>query len=223
MATKVSQRELLRQKKIEKARKQRLTYIGIISGIAVLLLGIIFIPQLFKKNTIDPNQSGLSLGDPNAPLQVVNFSDFRCSHCRTFALESEPDFIKNYVDTGQVFLTFAPLTFMSEDSIDAAEAAYCAADQNSFWEYKDILYGAATSATAFTETNLVNYAKQLDLDEDAFVTCLSDNRHLSAIEDDAAYADSVGVTGTPSFYVNGKVVYSNELINAVESALGTQN
>jgi len=223
MSQKISQREQLRQIRKEKERKQRNLFIGIVIGIAVFLLAVIFLPQLLSKKQVNDSQTGFSLGDPNALVKVEEFSDFRCSYCKTFAQSSEPGFIKNYVDTGKVYLTFVNYAFLAADSVDAAEGAYCAADQNAFWQYKDILFTNNSTQDAFTQNNLIKYAKQLDLDIDTFSTCLSSDTHLNAIEKDKSYGTSVGVTGTPSFYVNGTLVYSNDLESTVSNALNNAN
>jgi len=223
MTTQTSQREQLRQQRQQRERKQRLTFFGIIIGIALFFLAIIFLPQLLKDTKSDETQSGFSLGDPNAPVKVEEFSDFRCSYCKAFSQNTEPDFIKNYIDTGKVYFTFVNYAFLAEDSVDAAEATYCAADQNAFWQYKETLFSNNTSQDAFTAENLTKYANQLNLDVSAFTNCLDNDTHLADVDNDLAYGKSIGVSATPSFNVNGTVVLSDTLIQTIEEALTAAN
>ncbi len=135
-----SQREKLREKRKQAAKKRIATLVIVLSAVALAIFLIAMLPKL----SLDKNQlylqDGFSIGDPNAPVKVEEFSDFRCSHCQNFALNYEADFIKKYVDTGLVYLTFHNYAFLAEDSTDAAEATYCAAEQNAFWQYKNLLY-----------------------------------------------------------------------------------
>ena len=165
------------------------------------------------------NQVGFSIGDPNAPVSVEEFSDFQCSHCKTFSQTLEPEFIENYVDTGKVYLTFKNFPIFGEASENAAEATYCAADQNAMWQYKKALFSFSSFQDAFSDNNLVSYAESLELDSGEFQNCLESDKFVSAIQADMANGKNLGIQGTPSFSVNGIIVYSNDLVATVESQL----
>ena len=106
-----SQREKLREKRKQAAKKRIATLVIVLSAVALAIFLIAMLPKL----SLDKNQlylqDGFSIGDPNAPVKVEEFSDFRCSHCQNFALNYEADFIEKYVDTGKVYLTFHNYAF----------------------------------------------------------------------------------------------------------------
>ena len=132
MAQKNSQRELLKAQREREARKRttRLLIGAFVLVVAVLL--IYFLPKLLDTSKVSgyANQHGRSIGDPNAPVKVVEFSNFGCSHCRTFALEKEEQFVKDYVETGKVYFTYSVFQFNEDLTLKASEAAYCAGEQN---------------------------------------------------------------------------------------------
>ncbi len=215
-----SQRERIRQIQQAAKRKNTITIVTVIVVAALLFLIIYALPRLTKKATAYPSQDGFSVGNPNAPVKVEQFSNYRCSHCRNFSETMEDAFIKKYVEPGQVYMTFYNLPFPGDDTNGAVEAAYCAADQNRFWEYKTELFNVNSFAGAFAEENLIDYASQIDLDMAAFTQCLESDVHLADIESDLAYATEKGINATPQFLVNGIAVYSNTLDATVDAALG---
>ena len=216
-----TQREKIRSQRKAASRKTTITIIIAVAAIAVIVFGVQMLLNQPVETSKLPNQDGFALGDPNAPVKVEEFSDFRCSHCKDFSENMEPDFIEQYVNTGKVYLKFYNFPFLAEDSTAAAEAAYCAADQNAFWQYKTQLFTYNTYTGAYTESNLIDYAKKVGLDVEAFKQCLQSDDHLDDVAADKVYATTLGVNATPVFSVNGTLVYSNELVATVESALAS--
>ena len=216
-----TQREKIRSQRKAASRKTTITIIIAVAAIAVIVFGVQMLLDQPAETSKLPNQDGFALGDPNAPVKVEEFSDFRCSHCKDFSENMEPDFIEQYVNTGKVYLKFYNFPFLAEDSTAAAEAAYCAADQNAFWQYKTQLFTYNTYTGAYTESNLIDYAKKVGLDVEAFKQCLQSDDHLDDVAADKVYATTLGVNATPVFPVNGTLVYSNELVATVESALAS--
>ena len=96
-------------------------------------------PQEVTKNTFLENGSPI-LGNPNAPITLVEFGDYQCHFCNVFFHSTEPEILKNYVETGKVKMIFKDYNIIGPDSISASHGAHCAKDQNLFWEYHDILY-----------------------------------------------------------------------------------
>jgi len=189
---------------------------------AVLLIGsAAIIPNLLQSQSSGGGGEGFTLGDPNAPVSVVNFSSFTCGHCENFSKTVEPDFVKNYIKTGNVYYRFVNLVISDDEGVqNAGKAAYCAADQNRFFDYKSHLYSASHQQDGFSPSNLVKIAETVGLDNQLFKTCLEENGTLNAaFVKDLHYAQSLGVTGTPSFLVNDQLVYANELIPLVDSLL----
>ncbi len=212
MARKNQQREILVK---EQKRKQRRTLLIALGAVLALVLIFLLVQRL---NAFTP-RSEFVQGKANAPVDVLGFSDYRCSHCADFAINQEPDFLSQYVETGKVRYTFINFPFMAADSMDAAVAATCAAEQDKFWQYQKELFSRYNQANAFLPANLESYAQSLGLDLDKFRTCLASEATLSYINKGMLYAGRLGVSGTPSFVVNGKLVYSNALVQTVEDAL----
>lgn len=217
------------KKKIE-ARKKRnnLTVILIIAAFAIVVVVMIILSQ--QKGKIDvtlpnlpakPQPSGLNLGDPNAPVKVVEFADFQCTVCHQYWLRMESSILDTYVATGKVYYTFANFAFFGQESSDAAAAAYCANDQGKFWEYHDVIFAnyQGENVGGFKPANLKAFAEKLGLDMTAFNACFDGNKYAQKVIDDAAYARSQNVTGTPSFLVNGKLVYASDLVATIDAAL----
>jgi Protein-disulfide isomerase len=214
-----SQREKLREKRTQAAKKKTVMLVIVLSAVALAIFLLVMLPKWSQDKSQLYLQNGFSIGDPNAPVKVEEFSDFRCSHCQNFALNYEADFIKKYVDTGQVYFTFHNYAFLADDSRAAAEATYCAADQNAMWQYKKLLFTYSTYSGAFAENNLIDYAKQLDLDTEKFSACLQSDANLAKLDEIMSYANSLGIDSTPQFSVNGTIVYMNTLDETVDAAL----
>jgi len=214
-----SKRELIREKRIKRKRHRIITVVWISIAAVTLFGAAVFLPKLFKGNTKYDNTSGFSVGDPNAPVKVVGFSSYSCGYCKRFSENYEGGFISEYVNTGEVYYTYVNLPANSEQSLAAAEASYCAADQNQFFEYKDFLYTYAGYSDSYSTSNLINYAESAGLNAEVFKTCLDSDKYAEAYLEDYDYAGSVGLTGTPSFMVNDTLVYSNELIQTIEHYL----
>ncbi len=137
------------------------------------------------------------LGEPDAPLTLVEFTDYQCPFCNRFFKTTLPRLKEKYIDTGQLRLVVKdlPLSF-HKNAREAAQAAHCAGDQGRFWAMHDILYENAARLDAGL---LPGYAEQLSLDVAAFEQCLASDRHLDDIDADSAEARRAGVTGTPTF------------------------
>lgn len=219
MTSNQNKRELLRQKR--KEQKRRKIYTTALITVAVLaVIGLLaFLPKLLSKPANYDSSQGFSLGDPNAPVKVVAFSSYTCGYCKIFSESLEKDFIEDFVDTGKVYYRYVNMASASEESINAAEASHCAEDQNKFFEYKGLLYTYASAAEGFSVENLIRYANAAGLDVEAFEACMLSDQYAQAYRDDRSFAQSVGVTATPTFLVNDQLVYSNELITTVENQL----
>jgi protein-disulfide isomerase len=167
-----------------------------------------------------PQAQGLSMGDPNAPVKVEEYGDFQCPACRIFHESQEGPLIENYIKTGVVYFTYIPFSFIGDESVKAAEAAYCAADQGKFWEYHDMLYANQTAENKgdFADSRLVAFADYLNMDMAKFNDCFDTRSYKKQVADDYAKAQRNQVDRTPSFIVNGQLVFSNTLFQAIEQA-----
>jgi protein-disulfide isomerase len=206
---KMSKRQMMREKRARQARVQRLTMIGVIAAGALLLGFVLIYPNLKpigEVASIDhadrPMVDDNTMGDPNAPIRIEEYGDYNCSHCGTFAMETEPQIVQAYVATGKVQMVYRSFgAFMGPESQKAAEAAYCAGDQNKYWEYHDILYANRTSG-AFTDRRLSAFAEAVGLDIDAFESCYSSGKYTERTNQDFIDGSAAGVEGTPGFVIS---------------------
>jgi protein-disulfide isomerase len=152
-------------------------------------------------------RDGTLLGDPSAPVDVVEFVDYQCPNCARFAAEIEPTLIDEYVATGEMVIDVRNFTIIGEESVTAAMAAECAADQNLYWEYRELLFGAQTGENVgdFTPENLKSIAAEVPgIEQQVFDECLDSETHLATVEADSEAAREIGLRGTPGFVVAGQ-------------------
>lgn len=144
------------------------------------------------------------LGNENATMTVVLFSDFECPYCGQFARDTFPEIKAKYIDTGRVRFVYKQFPLDTHEYAHiAAQASLCAHDQDAFWAYHDVLY-AHQSALAIDD--LEGYAVTLGLDSKEFNTCLASGQHEVDITIDKALGKKSSVTGTPTFFFNGRRV-----------------
>jgi protein-disulfide isomerase len=140
-----------------------------------------------------------SLGPKDAVLTVVEFADFGCAYSReeSFVVRS---MASTFGDRVRFVYRDFPITELHPDAMNASEAAECAAEQGRFWEYHDKLYA---NQDDLSESALVRYAAELNLNQGEFKRCLASDRNLPEIEEDIAAGTTAGVRGTPTFFFNG--------------------
>lgn len=140
-----------------------------------------------------------SLGPADAPITIVEFSDFQCPYCRKFYEDTYRALLDAYPGKIRFVYRNFPLTSIHPEAFPSAQAAMCANDQNAFWDYHDKLFSSADLG----QSVYVQYASDLGLDMDKFQSCLSNGAHDAEITSDSNYALSIGVGSTPTFFVNG--------------------
>jgi protein-disulfide isomerase len=140
-------------------------------------------------------------GEANAPVTLVEFGDFNCGYCGRWTQETLPQIDEKYIQTGQVRMAYVHYPILGADSMTAAQATECAAEQDRFWDYHNLLY--ANQGIGFTPTNLTNIAGELGLDTAAFEACLENFTDMTSLENDVRLAQIMGVRGTPAFLING--------------------
>lgn len=138
-------------------------------------------------------------GSAEAPVQIVEWSDFQCPYC-TKAATTLAEVKARYGDKVSVVFRHFPLDFHPQ-ARKAAEAAACAQDQGRFWEYHDVLFA---HQDALAEDALQTYARDLGLDVGVFGDCLSSGKHAKRVQTDLEEGAKLGVQGTPGFFVNGR-------------------
>lgn len=150
------------------------------------------------------------LGNPDAPITLVEFGDYQCHYCNVFFHNTEERILKNYVETGKVKMIFKDYNIIGPDSVTASHGAHCANDQGLFWEYHDKLYNnwsGENNGWASSE-NLFKFAQEIGLNMDQWSECMVNSKHSEIILASNQDAKMLELTGTPSFFVidpNNKV------------------
>src|SRR5215207_6785904 len=210
---KKSKRQERREKMVKQERRNRLIMIGlIVLGAAFLVFAVVW-PQLRPVAEVvavdagtHPNADDNSIGDPNAPIVVEEFSDFQCPFCERFHEETEPLLRQYYIDTGKVQFVYRSMgNWVSgniggtkTESQDAALAAYCAGEQNKFWEMHAALFAnvLGEDAGSFTDKRITAIAKTIDgLDVNQFNSCYDSGKYEDRVQQDLKDGSAAGVTG----------------------------
>ncbi|NJM40618.1 MAG: thioredoxin domain-containing protein [Anaerolineae bacterium] len=163
-------------------------------------------------------------GKANAPVTIVEFSDFGCYYCTTFYNNTFNRIIDKYVNSGQVKFVYKhmPITSLHPGADMAALASECAADQGKFWDYHNVLF--ARNADGFAKDLMIQYAKEMKLDDAKFAACLDTTEIGQRVNLDMEQAAGLGLRGTPSFLINGKQLIGAQpyevFAQAIETALG---
>ncbi len=162
-----------------------------------------------------------SVGRADAPVTIVEFSDFQCPYCGRFDQATRPDLFKQYVDTGQVAFVYKHMAILGDESTWAAEAAECAADQGQFWEYHDLLFAHqnAENQGAFDKDKLLGFARDLNLNMAQFEPCLNHDQTRDRVQADTREGQQAGVHGTPTFFVNGRPLIGAEPIASFQTLI----
>lgn len=207
-------------------QSRRWIFIGAIAIVAVAVAGILIATSAnAPKFGGVPSPDRLTMGSADAAVVIEEYSDFQCPYCALFFREQEPQIIEKYIQTGKARFTYVPYSFLGPESITAAEAAYCAADQNKFWNFHYVLFTnqGSENSGVYSDTNLNRYAAEAGLNMPQFRSCYSAGTYKQQVEDDFVKGKGLGVTGTPSFFVNGKGPFNSvEVLTEIEKALQGQ-
>ncbi len=163
-------------------------------------------------------------GNENAPVTIIEFSDFQCPFCGKFFRQTYHQLEEKYIKTGKVKLVYKdfPLSF-HKYAEKAAEAANCAYEQGKFWEYHDLLFANQDEWGNVGESKFIEYAQQLGLDMNKFRSCLNESKYKNEIIQDYNLGVRLGVKGTPTFIINGVVIVGAQpypvFENVIEQAL----
>jgi len=148
------------------------------------------------------------IGSEDAPVTIVEYSDFQCPNCRQFALEVLPWLKETWLRQGIVRVIYRDFAIRGEDSFRAATAAQCAAEQGRYWSYHDALFTAfsAEGASAYTLESLVALASSAGLNPERLAGCLADGSLRARVEATTNDAHQQGLEGTPTYFINGRQV-----------------
>ena len=180
--------------------------------------------QLPTKQVIEPVRISIDndpiIGNPDAPITIVEFSDFQCPFCARFHTQTLPLILEEYIEQGKVKLVFRdfPIQSIHPNALPAAVAAECANDQNKFREMHDMLFEKQTDWNKLETVDALSmfsqYASGMQLDEELFDSCLTSGKHISEIKKDLDDGRDYGVSGTPGFFVGNDQIGFVELKGA---------
>ena len=205
----MSNQKQTRQERREKIKRQKQ-----MQSIGIMVIGLLIIGGGFalisltgpKVNTPDSvaytMTDGNAMGDPNAPVVVEEFFSFLCIHCKHFSDDSFNKLVEEYVNTGQVYFISHAFADPAGPAGIAAQAAYCAGDQNKYFELEATIF-ANFNNTGYTQNELKAMAESVGLDVGEFNQCLSSGKYADTVNEDLNMGTNAGITGTPSFLING--------------------
>jgi protein-disulfide isomerase len=156
-----------------------------------------------------------SKGADNAPITIVEFSDFQCSYCKR-VLNVLDQVLERYPNQVRLAFRDFPILSIHPHAQKAAEAAHCAAEQGKFWEYHDLLF---EKQEAIPNANFAEQAKALDLEVTAFQTCLDSRKYKEKVERNHADGVKAGVSGTPAFFINGRLLSGAQPLEAFKAVI----
>jgi protein-disulfide isomerase len=209
-----------------RSRKRPLAALGIVAVVAlVILAGAVLAgrqsdvasdaslpPVVAAAQPAPPNAepNGRAWGPKDAPITIEEFVDYQCPACRAYALEVEPAVVAAFAGTGNVRYEIHNFQFKGAESQRAAEASYCAAEQDRFWPMHTTLYRNQPAAHGadnrgyFSDRRLEAMASELGLDMAAFNQCLASSKYEQQVQADYNRAVSLNIRSTPTFVINGQ-------------------
>jgi len=159
-------------------------------------------------------------GDPNAPITIIEFSDFQCPFCSRFHTQTLPTILEEYVDTGKVKFVYRdfPIQSIHPNAMPAAAASECAHEQNKYWEYHDALFERQQNWNNLKLSDSIDtfkkMAKEFGMNENQFNSCLDSGKYIDEINKDLKDGTNYGITGTPGFFVGNEKSGYVKLIGA---------
>ena len=157
-------------------------------------------------------------GGAEAPVEIIEFGDFNCGYCGRFHHETLEPILEMYGDN--VRFVYRDYPILADSSVTAAVAARCAGEQGQFWEYHDLLYG--NQGTFGQVGAFGGFADQLGLDVDTFNDCVDEQQYLDPVIADYREAQSLGIRGTPAFFINGRPVVGAQPLEAFAQVINDE-
>jgi protein-disulfide isomerase len=154
---------------------------------------------------VDLSQASPIFGSVDSPVTIIEFGDYQCPNCQKWFLNTKPDIVTNYIDTGKANLYFVDLAFLGDDSLTAAAATYCAGEQERYWDYHSYLYSNQRGIDGgwADASSLQDYAEILELDTDSFADCMDSKKYEKSIVFNLEESINNEIKTTPSFIIVG--------------------
>ncbi len=166
-----------------------------------------------------------AIGDVDAPLVLIEYSDYRCPFCGKFARDTMPVLMEEYIDTGKIRFEWRDLPVFGEESMKGAMAARAAGEQGRYWEYHDAMYADAPERghLEITDKKVLAWAKEVGVEDlTQFEADLDDPDLRAQVERDAEQARQIGATGTPTFVLGGQIMVGAQPVDAFRDLIDEQ-
>lgn len=175
--------------------------------------------MLARRDGDDP----AALGDEDAPVVLIGYSDYQCPYCATWVEDVQPELVERYVEQGDLRIEWREFPYMGESSHLLSVGAHAAGEQGAYWDYHDAVYGDQDTykdqdPDTLTE-QLTGVAEELGLDTEQFAEDLADDELTAAVDGDFAEGQQVGVSGTPAFVINGTPVFGAQPLDVFTDAI----
>ncbi len=235
-----STKERMATKRAKQRRRNQVIMLAVVAVVAGLVaVGLIVVNNRPEREdnsdiyaslpqSIDESGTGLGIGDPNAPITLVDYSDFSCPHCYDLS-PAISQVVADYAASGDVYVVFKPVAFVNPPySVPAAAASICAAEQGIFWEMHEQIWSIyeRNGPQGYNDALLSQRAAQIGIDMGEFEACYNSDETLQTVQSVIDEAVASGVTGTPTVFINGERVtfttaqtFEETLSRAIEDAL----
>ncbi|MDP3956686.1 MAG: thioredoxin domain-containing protein [bacterium] len=183
-------------------------------------------PGTVTTKTPELASSDVILGDAKAPVTLIEFADYQCPFCARFHEQAGVQIRDQYIKTGKAKMVYRDFAFLGPESLAAASAAHCAADQSKFWEYHDALFATETKDTKENNGNLtqdlfVKLASGLNMNTAQFTACLTSKKYDAGVLKARDDAGLYGVNSTPTTFINGTMIQGAQPFPVFQAAIDT--
>ena len=224
-----------RRKAKQQTRETNWAVIGGLIAVGVLIFGgLLFLAlrpsqaepvQTLAEYCADNAERCIVLGEESAPVTLVEVSDFGCVHCQSFHAETATPLKEQYLDTGTIRWVVLPYA-LSATTAPAAASAMCANEQGRYFDYANTLFAIEPSTTRLSAAGYRQAAESVGLNIEQFISCMDDGANLDLVNRNREAARAVGVTGTPTFFLNDGELSGAQPLSVfsqtIESLLNTQ-
>lgn len=216
------------RRKQQQTRETNWVIIGGLIVVGVIVFGVLLFlalrpsqaqpVQTLAEFCSESNENCIFMGEESAPVTLVEVADFGCIHCQDFHAQTATPLKEKYVDTGDVRWVFLPYA-LSPTTVPAAASAMCANEQGQFFPYASALFSIEPATTRLSADGYRQAAESIGLELDEFTSCMNDGRNLDIVNANRDKARAVGVSGTPTFFLNDQELSGVQPLSVFSQAI----